>query len=376
MHENKINIMRIVLDFRIFGPERGGLGRYNEKLLLNLVKLDLVNEYIVLLYDENYKLTLPKNFKIKIVKYRWYSVAEQIFLPFILYRLKPDLVHFPHFNVPVLYRGKYIITIHDLIMSHFPSIKTSTLGRLAFIIKRLAYNITIKNAVQKAEKIIAVSEFTKQDITKYFKLSEERTKAISVIYEGVSASAMGQSVSVKLPEKFFLYVGVAFPHKNLDFLVDSFAEFIKFYPEYYLILVGNRNYFYNQLENYIKLNHHDIQAKIIYKGFVPDSELGAYFSQATAFVFPSLYEGFGLPPLEAMQFGTVVVASRSSCLPEILQDSALFFDPRNKQDLVNKLEIIIKNSELKNKLIARGEELVKKYSWEDMARQIVKIYAE
>jgi glycosyltransferase involved in cell wall biosynthesis len=367
--------MRIVLDFRIFGPQRGGLGRYNEKLLLNLAKLDLVNEYIVLLYDENYKLNLPNNFKIKIVKYRWYSLLEQMFLPIVLYRLKPDLVHFPHFNVPVLYRGKYIITIHDLIMSHFPSIRTSTLGRVLFMIKRLGYNITIKNAVQKAEKIIAVSEFTKQDIVKYFKLSEERAKAISVIYEGVSASAMGQSVTVKLPDKFFLYVGVAYPHKNLEFLVDSFREFARYYPDYYLILIGNRNYFYNQLENYIKLNHHDIQSKIIYKGFVPDIELGAYFSQATAFVFPSLYEGFGLPPLESMQLGTAVVSSRSSCLPEILQDAALFFDPKNKQDLVNKLEIITKNTELKNKLIASGKELVKKYSWEDMTRQIMKIYA-
>ena len=115
-------------------------------------------------------------------------------------------------------------------MSHFPSIRTSTLGRVAFIIKRLAYNLTIKNALQKAEKIIAVSEFTKQDIIKYFKLSEERTKVISVIYEGVSAASMGQSSAVSLPDKFFLYVGVAFPHKNLEFLVDSFAEFTKFYP--------------------------------------------------------------------------------------------------------------------------------------------------
>lgn len=368
--------MRIVLDFRIFGPQRGGLGRYNEKLLINLAGLDLVNQYVVLLYDDQVKISLPKNFQIKIVKYRWYSLAEQIFLPIVLYRLKADLVHFPHFNVPILYRGKYIITIHDLIMSHFPSIRTSTLGRVAFIIKRLAYNLTIKNALQKAEKIIAVSEFTKQDIIKYFKLSEERTKVISVIYEGVSAANMGQSSAVSLPDKFFLYVGVAFPHKNLEFLVDSFAEFAKFYPDYYLVLVGSRNYFYNQLENYIKLHHTDIQTKIIYKGFVPDSELGAYFAKAQAFVFPSLYEGFGLPPLEAMHLGTAVVSSRSSCLPEILQDAALFFDPENKQDLVNKLEIIIKNQELKNKLVSSGHELVKQYSWEEMARQIMKVYAE
>ncbi len=368
--------MKIVLDFRIFGPQRGGLGRYNEKLLLNLASLDSVNQYVVLLYDDQHKLNLPKNFQIKIVKYRWYSLAEQIFLPFILYRLKPDLVHFPHFNVPLFYRGRYIITIHDLIMSHFPSIRTSTLNRATFFIKRLAYNITIKNAIAQAEKIIAVSDFTKQDIVKYFNLTDEQAQSISVIYEGVSASAMGETVAEKLPEKFFLYVGVAYPHKNLEFLVDSFVEFQKIYPDYYLILIGSRNYFYDQLENYIKSHYPTLQAKILYKGFVPDIELGAYFSQATAFVFPSLYEGFGLPPLEAMQHGTVVISSRSSCLPEILQDAALFFDPTDQQDLVNKLEIIIKNPELKNKLISKGQLLVTQYSWENMAKEIMNIYAK
>ena len=368
--------MKIVLDFRIFGPQCGGLGRYNQKLLENLVKLDLKNEYVVLLLSNDHGLVLPPNYTIKIVKFRWYSWAEQIFLPLILYRLKADLVHFPHFNVPILYRGKYIITIHDLIMSHFPSIRTSTLGRVAFITKRLAYNVTIKNAIHQAEKIIAVSDFTKQDIIKYFNLSPQTAQSIVVIYEGVSASAMGEVVDSSLPDNFFLYVGVAYPHKNLEFLVDSFAEFVKIYPDYCLVLVGSRNYFYQQLENYIKLHYPDIQTKIIYKGFVPDSELGAYFEKAQAFVFPSLYEGFGLPPLEAMQFGTAVVSSWSSCLPEILQDAALFYDPTNKQDLVNKLEIIVKNQELKNKLISRGQDLVKKYSWEEMVRQIVKMYVE
>ncbi len=368
--------MKIVLDFRIFGPRRGGLGRYNQKLLEYLTKLDSSNEYVVLLYEQELALDLPKNFSVKVVKYRWYTLAEQLFLPVILYRLKADLVHFPHFNVPILYRGKYIITIHDLIMSRFPSIRTSTLNRALFLIKRIAYYLTIKNAIHKATKIIAVSEFTKQDIVKYFKLKQERAQAITVIYEGVAASAMGKSIEVKLPEKFFLYVGVAYPHKNLQFLVDSFATFIGAYPDYYLILIGSRNYFYNQLENYISTKHASLKSKIIYKGFVPDEELGSYFEKAQAFIFPSLYEGFGLPPLEAMQLGTAVVSSRSSCLPEILQDAALFFDPTNKQDLVNKLEIIVKNQELKNKLISRGQDLVKKYSWEEMVKNIIKIYAE
>jgi glycosyltransferase involved in cell wall biosynthesis len=367
--------MRIILDFRIFGPECGGLGRYNQKLLENLVKIDQENEYIILRRDFSPKINLPKNFRIKIVNIKWYSLSEQILLPLLIYSLKPDLVHFPHFNVPMLYRGKYVITIHDLIVSHFPSIKASTLGRFTFYIKRWAYNLTIKNAIHKADKIIAVSKFTKQDIVEYFKLSTKQAEKIKVIYEGISFKDANQNLEIKLPANFFLYVGVAYPHKNLEFLVDAFAEYLKYYPDYFLILIGKRNYFYARLEQYIKQNYKNIVDKIIYKGFVPDLELSAYYKQASAFIFPSLYEGFGLPPLESMQHGTVVVSSRSSCLPEVLGEAALYFDPTNKQDLVNKLEIITKNTELKNNLIAKGQVLVTKYSWTEMTKQIMKIYS-
>lgn len=370
--------MRIILDFRIFGPECGGLGRYNQKLLENLVKIDQKNEYIILRRDFSPKIDLPKNFRIKIVNIKWYSLSEQLLLPLLIYGLKPDLVHFPHFNVPMLYRGKYVITIHDLIVSHFPSIKASTLGRFTFYIKRWAYNLTIKNAIHKAYKIIAVSKFTKQDIVEYFKLSTKQAEKIKVIYEGVSFQdffkGADQNLEIKLPANFFLYVGVAYPHKNLEFLVDAFAEYLKYYPDYFLILVGKRNYFYARLEQYIKQNYKNIADKIIYKGFVPDLELSAYYKQASAFIFPSLYEGFGLPPLESMQHGTVVVSSRSSCLPEVLGEAALYFDPTNKQDLVNKLEIIVKNQTLKDKLVLKGQELVKKYTWEKMANEVKEIY--
>lgn len=367
--------MKIVLDFRMFSPAFG-LGRYNQQLLQHLFIVDHENDYIVLMNENPKEIIWPQNFHIKIVNIPWYGFLEQVILPFIIYRLKPDLVHFPHFNVPILYRGKYIITIHDLIMSRFPSIKASTLGRYSFMIKHLLYNLVIKNAIKKADKIIAVSNFTKQDMVNYFKLKTTQAEKINVIYEGVSVLDQIDHNQIVGSNKFFLYVGAAYPHKNLEFLIDAFSHFYQLYPEYKLILVGKRNYFYNRLEKLSYEKYPNLKDVIVFKGFVPDIELGAYYKNATAFVFPSLYEGFGLPPLEAMHLGTAVVSSRSSCLPEILQDAVLFFDPENKQDLVNKLEIIIKNEELKNKLITKGKELVKKYSWEEMAKQIMKVYAE
>jgi len=354
---------KIVIDLRIYGPEVGGLGRYNQKLLENLIKKDSINKYI-LLFKENLKIELPSNFSIKICKYNWYSIKEQILLPFLLNRLKPDLVHFPHFNVPYLYSGKYIVTIHDLIMTKFPSKKTSTLNSIFFFIKRFGYNLVIKNAVKKADKIITISKFTAKDIKKYFDL--KNTNKIEVIYNGVTKVSYKER-DIKLPKKFFLYIGNAYPHKNLEFLIKVFKEFNKNNKDFYLILVGKKNYFYKQLEKYSNNN-------IIFTDFVPDNLLINYYKRAQAYIFPSLYEGFGLPPLEAMAYKLPVLSSKASCMPEILDRAALYFDPKNKDDLLNKMNTIINNNELRNKLKEKGLEQIKKYSWSNMVKQIIKLY--
>jgi glycosyltransferase involved in cell wall biosynthesis len=367
--------MKIVIDMRIYGPEPGGPGRYNQKLLENLIKIDKHNQYILLLKNKPANLPhLPMNFSIKICNCHWYSWKEQFILPFVLKKLKPDLVHFTHFNVPLFYNKAFVVTIHDLIMTKFPSRKTSTLNKLFFVVKRLAYNITIKHAVRKSQNIIAISKFTAQDIIKYFKLDNKQTEKIKVIYNGVDFDIKQNNAKANLPSKYLLYVGNAYPHKNLYFLIKVFKEFIKRHPEYYLVLVGNKNYFYKKVEDYAHRIIGPKQEKIIFANFVPDNKLASYYHQATAYVFPSLYEGFGLPPLEAMHFDTPVLSSNQSCLPEILGEAALYFDPENKQDLLNKLEQIISDPELRNKLINTGQEQIKLYSWHKTAQEILEVY--
>jgi glycosyltransferase involved in cell wall biosynthesis len=163
--------MKIVIDFRIFGTKSGGLGRYNQEFLKHLKNLDQKNEYI-LLFKEDPKLNLPDNFKMQICNCHWYSIKEQIVLPWVLYKLKPDLVHFTHFNVPIFYYGKFVVTIHDLIMTKFPSQRASTLSPVLFKVKYWFYKQVIRNAVKNSKKIIAVSKFTAKDIKEYFKLDD------------------------------------------------------------------------------------------------------------------------------------------------------------------------------------------------------------
>jgi len=366
--------MKIAIDLRMYGPSFG-LGRYNQRLLENLVKIGDDNQYILIFNDIPQNLPmLPDNFHIKSVSCKWYSISEQIILPMILYKLKADLVHFPHFNVPIFYKGKFIVTIHDLIMTRFPSRKASTLSALFFDIKYWFYDVVINHAIRKSHKIIAVSQFTANDIIDYFKLSKEATSKITVIHEGVSTRQVTKVEDIEVPDKFFLYVGNAYPHKNLEFLINTFKHWIEKNPDYYLILVGKTDYFYERLYDFCQDKMAAQRDRVIFTDFVVDEKLVSYYQKASAYVFPSKYEGFGLPALEAMHQALPVLSSSAASLPEVLGSAALYFDPQNQADLLNKMEQITSDVQLKSQLIALGKKQIDKYSWERMTMEIISLY--
>lgn len=367
--------MRIVIDLRIFGPRSGGLGRYNERFLEQLMRLDNQNEYI-LIFREDPGIDLPHNFRLHICDCRWYGFKEQFILPIILKKIKPDLVHFPHFNVPIFYRGKFVVTIHDLIMTKFPSKRSTTLNSLFFAVKYRFYQKVINYAIHNAEKIITVSKFTAQDIREYFKLNDKQFAKVQVIYEGVTIPEPGKDEKLFLPNKFLLYVGNAYPHKNLNVLVEVFKKFIKDYPNYYLVLVGQRNYFYERLKKETIKIFGEYSDHVIFTGYINDEQLAHYYKQASAYVFPSSYEGFGLPPLEAMAYGLPVLSSNSSSLPEILDQAALYFDYESKADLLDKIKQILTNDQLRAGLINKGCEQIQKYSWSKMTQEIIEVYRQ
>ncbi len=359
--------MKIVIDLRLFGTKCGGLGRYNEQFLTELIGLDDSNQYY-LIFRQKPEIDLPDNFHIVLTDCRWYSFKEQLVIPYLLYKIKPDLVHFTHFNVPLIYSGNFVVTIHDLIMTRFPSRRATTLNRFWFQVKYWFYQEVIEHAVKNSQKIIAVSNFTATDIKQHFKLSEAESDKISVVYEGVSQIQASEREPFNLPDNFFLYVGNAYPHKNLEFLISTFKKFIVQHPDYHLILVGNEDYFYRRLKQETDCDN------IIFAGFVPDGKLVGYYRRARAYVFSSKYEGFGLPPLEAMSYGLPVLSSTSGSLPEVLGRAALYFDPQDSADLLDKMSEIIKNQNLRQQLSAQGYDQIKKYSWSQMTKTIWEIY--
>lgn len=368
--------MKIGIDARMYGPKQGGLGRYIEQLILNLEQIDIQNQYVIFLRRENWNEFEPKNQNFKKVKadIGWYGFAEQFKLPSIIKKEKIDLMHFPHWNVPIFYNQNFIVTIHDLLLLHYPTRQASTLGPLLYWLKNKLFRITLNHAAKKSQKILTISEFSKNDIVKTLAIN---SKKIDVTYLAPRHIVEGEKPPFSLFDKYkihkpyWLYVGVAYPHKNLEKLIDGWKIFYNKNSNYQLVIVGKTNYFYKNLTNYIKQNNvHDV----ILTDFVPDDQLPEFYKNASLYVFPSLHEGFGLPPLEAMQYNLPVISSSKTCLPEILGNSALFFDPNDAHEIAHCASVAIHDQNTRTNLIENGKNILKKYSWNKTAVSTLEIY--
>ncbi len=374
---------RIGIDARMYGPIGKGLGRYTQELVDNILKLDNENEYIIFLSKDNFSKFNASRLNVKkvLADVRWYTFKEQIVMPFLIWRENIDLMHFPHFNVPILLPTKFIVTIHDLILTKFPTIRATKLSPFVYKIKHFAYTNVIKSAVKRSEKIITVSEFTKKDIVDKLNVKSEK---ISVVYEGIANQFKKSSrfsvdieddkntlLKYNINREFLIYTGNAYPHKNLEWLVDNFKKKCKNFD---LVLVGKDDFFYNRVKKIARKNKAVFDVKIIFPGYVSDYDLNVLYRNAFAYVFPSLYEGFGLPPLEAMSNGCPVISSNKASMPEILGNAVLYFDPKNFKNFIEKINLIQNNTQLRDELIKSGYQRVKKYSWKKCAKNTLNIY--
>ena len=365
-----------------------GIGRYVEQLILNLQKIDVKNQY-VLFVRKDFKLDgLDLNrFEIIEADIPWYSWREQIEFTKIIKKAKLDLMHWPHWNIPVFYSGPFVATIHDLTMFHFPRPEATMLGPVKFWLKDKAHRFVVKRAVKKAKRIITTSEFTKYDIHKTLGVPNEK---MTVVYQ---APFVGNMKSVfldqrekirnpkqildkyKISKPYVLYAGAAYPHKNLEKLMEAWKILgEKFDDEYQLVLAGKDNYFYKRLRQQCNNVTMKQCKNVIFIGFISDEDLADLYEQADLYVFPSLYEGFGLSPLEAMAHGVPVASSNSSCLPEVLGEGAIYFDPNDAQNMADTIKIGLENEEIRHQLFANGSRELKKYSLEKMIKQTLSVY--
>lgn len=365
--------MKIGIDARLWGE--GGVGRYIRNLCINLSEIDNKNSFVMFVLKRDRKTVEEsiknKNWKVVTAESRWHSFSEQLRLPRIINKEKIDLMHFPYFNVPILYTKPFIMTIHDLIYHHFVSGQASTLPLWLYGFKMIAYRLTIKNAVRKAKKIIAVSEFTKRDIINMLGVKEEK---IDVIYE---AADDFQSADYKQKDlgKYFLFVGNVYSHKNAGLLIEAFKILHRENPDIRLAFVGRDDLFYQKLKK--KLGKLVDSKNVVFFDNVSDAELGALYKNAICLIRPSLMEGFSLPPLEAAANRCLVLASDIPVHREIFNGAITYFDPYSINDILSKMKKIMNLSKKeKEDILNKTMKKVREFSWEKTAEQTLKVYGE
>jgi len=321
------------------------------------------------LTEDNYNEFVSNNRKVRkvIINARWYSFKEQLVVSSIIKKQKVELMHFPHFNVPLYYNQRFIITIHDLIIDHFPDSRATNLPPWHYKIKLWGYKKILNHAVQRAEKIIVPSNFVKTDLISLYQVPADKIK---VIYEGYFLEETQEPIDIsrfKITKPFLLFVGAAYPHKNLERLIGAFHRINK-NRKCQLVLVGKTDEFYQQMQKRIDDND------IIFTGFISESELKGLYQKALVYVFPSLYEGFGLPPIEAQAQKLPVVSSNRSSLPEILGDSVLYFNPEDEQEMAEKIQLLLQSKTKRQELIVKGLANIKRFSWEKMIKETLELY--
>lgn len=370
-------VYRIGIDARMFGTaQAAGIGQYTEELIRYLIKHDTKNRYHLFLSpaaSSGFPIYAP-NLAKTIVSFRHYTYGEQLFYPQALRKADLDLIHYTNFNSPIFFRDvPSVVTIHDLTLWFFA-------GRQhRGWIKQAMYRQIIQRTCRNASRIIAITQKTKADIVRLLGIKPEK---ITVIYEAVPRRHKpinDQSQIDSLRHKFniakpyIMYVGQWRDHKNLVRLIRAFGLFRRRYNlDYQLVLIGKLDQRYPQVPLTIK--ELGLEDEVILTGYVPDADLPFFYNGAEFFVFPSLYEGFGLPPLEAMACGTPVVSSNTTCMPEVLGDAAHYFNPLSVESMARAMSEVAKSFALKRELRLKGLNQVKRYSFDRMAEQTLKVY--
>jgi len=316
---------------------------------------------------DKYSQEIAKRIDIrKIETQRYLSLIEAYRLSRLIKR-QGDIVHLPNQNFAryaLFLENPFIVTVHDLVRNYFGFTKET-------LSERILLKLDIRY-IKRASHIIAVSQNTRNDLITYLKIPDNK---ISVIYNGIDHSLFKPYNVKPLDEPYILYVGSERPRKNLDRLFEAFAKLKKEFPELKLVKVGVSGRSEKYRKNTIKkLASLGITEDVIFIDHVSELELAYYYSSAQLLAYPSLYEGFGLPPLEAMTCGCPVVTSNTSSLPEVVGEAGIMVDPHDTDSLAQAMRQVLTDSELRDNMIRKGLEQSKRFSWEKTAEQTLEVY--
>ena len=366
--------MRIGIDARKLHDF--GIGTYIRNLLRHLARQDRQGDFVVLCRpeDRDSVAALGENFRPVAATAGNYTIAEQIAIPLALRREKVTLFHAPHYVLPPLVRCRSVVTIHDCIHLMFPQYLPN---RFALTYARASIGV----AARRANRVLTVSESSKRDILRFVDVPPEKIAVIYNAYDERFGVEPREEDVVRVRERyqlhdpFVLYAGNVKPHKNLKRLIEAFnlvrqrgLDHLK------LVLIGDEISKYAALRRAV--HQYQLHKHVRFLGYLPEETLAVMYRLAGVFVFPSLYEGFGLPPLEAMASGTPVVTSNVSSLPEVAGDAAVFVDPYDPTAIADGIERVLTDEALRRELRQKGLARASQFSWEDSVRRVHDIYDE
>lgn len=372
--------MNIVVDARLILDQVTGIGHYLRNLIQHLLVIDKRNRYTLFLNQklssENPLRSLnQRNLTKKFLTVPAVSLRQHFQIPLHLRNGIADVYHYPHFDLPLLQWSKSVMTVHDLkyiIAPHF-----TELG----LAKQLYMKLLLKRSLMKAKIIISVSENTKKDLIRVFRVPENKISVVPLACDIRPTEKMSRE-EIKsylrkqgILESYFLFVGERRPHKNLVRLIEAFNLFRNRNAcKHKLVIVGKNYSSYAQPEKRIKELH--LQDQVIVSGYVDENHLPFYYQGAEAFIFPSLYEGFGLPILEAMSYGTPVITSRVSAMPEVAGDAAIQINPHSVDQLADALETLYRRKQTRTELIAKGYRNLNRFSWRKTSEKTLSVYEQ
>lgn len=370
--------MRILIDFTQIPVQKSGVGVYALNLISMIHKLDNSNFYFILAQDDDSSIDCIKNMNYRILKVKsrifrkffFRAILEQVYIPYLVFKYKIELLHSLHYSFPLFAKTKKVVTIHDMTFFKFPKSHVP--------LKNYYFKLFIYLATFATDKIITVSRSTRNDFLERFKINESK---ISVVYHGKTADfhtgiekRLIETVKFKygVKKEYFLFIGTIEPRKNLKNLIIAFDKFYKKNKSYLLVISGKKGWYYSEIFDLI--NKLGLKEIINFTGYIEEKEKPYLISGARIFIYPSIYEGFGIPVIEAMSCGIPTITSNISSLPEVAGEAAFFADPSDPEDICKCMEKLTEDTETYNALVKKSLKQAAKFSWENTATKTINIY--
>lgn len=351
--------MKIGIDIQTTLGQKTGFGNYVLNMVEQFKRVGGDHEYVLIAPNEERDLSAPKRF--------WW---DQWTLPIKARQAGVSILHQPAFSAPFLFAGKVVLTVHDLIAIFY--------GQDIPFWSRQYFGRWMPFSYRRADAIICISEHTKKDVIRVLGLPEEKITvtylAAGSQYHPVRSKVATGRITQKyrLTQPYLLHVGTVNPRKNLEFLVKVFAEVVKSMPSYKLVITGKKGWYSEGLFKLVQLL--GLTDHVIFTGYIDDRDKPALYSGASLFLFPSLYEGFGLPLLEAMQCGVPVISANGSSMPEVAGRAGILLPPDDINGWVKTTRRVLASAKLRQTMVSQGLVQAKKFSWSKTARETVKVY--